>query len=589
MKTLTEKIKAANTAYAKGIPILTDSEYDTLWRQLQQRDPTHQLLYHTSQDPNLGGDYIQHLTPIFGTQKAFNMDDMKPFLQRFGTKPLQVEPKYDGVAAMLYNEPSGYRLVLHGNGQTGKDITRHLTNIVSPPIKTAKESVELIIHNEDWNPSYGKNQRNTVAGWLNRHTTDYHSVIRSVSHSNPETECTIYPPYNLDALHNKFLTLYSHWSSTFPMDGLMVKLADEKDRLIASHNGTVNLWSIAWKPPISTATTVVTDIHWKVSRLGRIIPTIEYEPVELCGTTNSMVTGNNAQWIIDKGIYSGVKIIIGKAGEIIPKIIDVLNPNKNIMEVPYQCPECKNQITVENPHIICTSPDCIAAQVRRIAYFYSDKGIEVKSIGEKRIYELLQNKTLKAQLIKKPWLLLDSKDYLTLIEAVWGVKRTVRYICELSKVNATHNPAHFIAALGYPALAYKSALKCFQQIKGMPIRGNVPHKAIDSFILALADFMNAKEDLSNFILIDLPNLPDKTYCITGTLSMDRNDMIQHLTQYDWQYSNQVSRYTDYLIQGEVAHATTKSRKATELSVPIISEHDIQTIIAKEKPDETSPD
>ncbi len=577
--TLIAQIKAANTAYAKGIPIITDSEYDALWRQLYQEDPTHPLLYHTAQDPNLGGDSIQHLIPIYGTQKAFCMDDMKPFLQRFGTKPIQVEPKYDGVAAMLYNEPSGHRLVLYGNGQVGKDITRHLSHIYWLGQESSRTSVEIIIINKKWNHAWGKNQRNTVAGWLNRHDTDYPSqVMTIVSHSAGRPSASFRPPYELDELHYNFLSLYSQWSAIYPMDGLMVKLTNEKDRLIASHNSSVNMWSIAWKPPISVATTVVTDIHWKVSRLGRIIPTIEYEPVELCGTTNSMVTGNNATWIWDKQIHIEATITIGKAGEIIPKIISVTNNTINKVDIPAYCPECNSSITEEGVHLVCTSPNCIAAQVRRIAYFYSDKGIEVKSIGEKRIYELMQNPTLKAQLVKKPWMLLDSKEYIDLIESVWGMKRTVRYIDELARANATYNHAHFIAALGYPALAYKSALKCFQQLKGLPTRGNVPRKAIDSFPLALADLMKAKEDLTNFILIDIPTTAIKTYCITGTLSMDRSDMIQYLSQFGWQFSNQVSRFTDYLILGDIPHETTKSRKAAELSVTIVKECDIQTLI-----------
>ena len=105
----------------------------------------------------------------------------------------------------------------------------------------------------------------------------------------------------------------------------MIKVADEKVRLVAGNNGQTNNWSIAWKPPIQVKETTVTNIEWNISRLGRAIPTVIYEPIELCGTTNNRVTGNNAKWLQDKNIHIGSKITVGKAGEIIPKIIDVSN------------------------------------------------------------------------------------------------------------------------------------------------------------------------------------------------------------------------------------------------------------------------
>ena len=323
---LTQKINDANTAYAAGIPFITDFEYDQLWQQLYNIDPTNNLLYHTAQqNTNLTG-LTQHKYPIYGTNKAFNMPDLKPFLTRFGDQQLVIEPKYDGCAAVITQTQSGIILTLEGDGRCGTDVTRLMPYITYDFPLRHFQAIEILLPWNNWNPDYGKNPRNVVSGWLNPRR-----------HEKPPAKMTAIP-HNFGSLSELYsysgdiedfseilLKLYSKWSKIYPIDGLMIKIVDEKVRLIASNNGQTNNWSIAWKPPIQIKETIVTDIEWNVSRLGRIIPTVVYESIELCGTTNSRATGNNAKWILDRQIRIGSKILVGKAGEIIPKIIEVKN------------------------------------------------------------------------------------------------------------------------------------------------------------------------------------------------------------------------------------------------------------------------
>lgn len=584
MDKLINDITIANIAYSKGLPILTDTEYDILWQELFNLDPSNPILYHTTYDPSAGTNYRRHLTQIYGTQKAFHIDDMKPFLQRFGSQKLIIEPKYDGVAAMFYKTRHGLDLILHGDGLSGQDISHHIGHITFSNITSVKTSVELIIPNKHWNPSFGANPRNTVAGWINRKTPTYpKDTISAIPHkSHHSSHKYITPPYDLSNLDDLFLSLYNEWRKVYPMDGLMIKVADENMQLIASHNTTFNLWSIAWKPKISVKDTTVTDITWNVSRLGKVIPIVEYTPIELCGTTNTKVTGNNAQWIIDKVIHLDATITVGKAGEIIPKIISVSNNTSTLLTIPELCPECTSPLSWENKHLICTSPHCMAQWVKKIAYFYSDKGIEIKSFGESMIYDLLQHPLLKAKLISSPWILLNPGKYITMITDIWGVKMTERYIDNSTNAKLQVNPAHFIAALGYHNLGYRNAVKCFQIFKGHKIKGHIPIKGMKNFPLAYHTYFNAiKWELKYFKFLPLPTLPDKYYCITGELSIPRNDMIQLLTSINWQFVSQVSRYTDYLILGDIIQATIKSTKAHNLNISVIKEQDIYNLI-KEK-------
>jgi len=322
---LIQEISEANAAYSAGIPFITDEDYDQLWQQLHSIDPTNPILYHTAQNLYAGGNLIIHKYPIYGTNKAFNMEDLKPFLMRFGDQELVIEPKYDGCAAVITQGQAGIMITLEGNGKSGSDITHLIPYIKYPFHLRHFQAVEIIIPLGDWNPDFGKNPRNTVAGWLARKYEKPPIKMTAVPHNFGNISITYKYDGNIEKLGELLLETYSKWSKSCPMDGLMLKVADEKLRLVAGNNGQTNNWSIAWKPPIQTKETTVTDIEWNVSRNGKIIPTVIYEPIELCSTTNSRATGNNAQWIIDKQIKIGSRILVGKAGEIIPKILRVEN------------------------------------------------------------------------------------------------------------------------------------------------------------------------------------------------------------------------------------------------------------------------
>ena len=327
MSNLEQQIKEANIAYSAGIPFMTDEEYDVLWQQLYKIDPKNPLLYHTAKSHAKVHGKSFHKRQIFGTNKAFNMEDLKPFLTRFGDQQLVIEPKYDGCAAVISLEQSGVTITLEGDGKCGSDIT-HLMPFMNIyfPLRNF-QAVELLIPMDEWNPEYGKNPRNVVAGWLARKYEKPAGNITAVPHNFGALSKDYLYDGNVDALGELLISTHAEWSKLYPIDGLMLKVKDHKARLIAGNNGTSSNWSIAWKPPIQIKETVVINIEWNVSRLGRIIPTIIYKPIELCGTTNNRVTGNNAKWVEERQIKVGSKITVGKAGEIIPKIIEVDNSN----------------------------------------------------------------------------------------------------------------------------------------------------------------------------------------------------------------------------------------------------------------------
>jgi NAD-dependent DNA ligase len=166
---LEKQISSANLAYSQNYPILTDTEYDILWQELFHLDPENPVLYHTTNNPHYS-NLSMHRYQIYGTQKAFNTEDLRPFFTRFGSDKLILEPKYDGCAAVFYKgqDKAHDKLILDGDGIKGQDVSRHLPGMKLFSDK-AIYSGEFIIPWKNWALRFGANPRNTVSGWLQRH------------------------------------------------------------------------------------------------------------------------------------------------------------------------------------------------------------------------------------------------------------------------------------------------------------------------------------------------------------------------------------------------------------------------------------
>lgn len=619
---LIQEITKANTAYAAGIPFITDEEYDQLWQQLHAIDPTNDLLYHTAQNPYVGGDLIIHKYQIYGTNKAFNMEDLKPFLTRFGDKELVIEPKYDGCAAVITQTQKGVMITLEGDGKSGSDITHLIPYIEYPFHLRHFQAVEILIPLKDWNPDFGKNPRNTVAGWLARKYEKPPIKMTAIPHNYGNLSISYHYDGNLENLGELLLKTFTKWSAIYPMDGLMLKVADEKLRLIAGNNGQTNNWSIAWKPPIQTKETTVTNIEWNVSRNGRVIPTVIYEPIELCGTTNGRVTGNNAKWILDKQIMVESKILVGKAGEIIPKILEVENRHLNITPkqaektqnkatdghdnqqsdaaegfipqktetssradfniLPKQCPKCGEPLTWEGVHLICNGPKCITQLIHSLTYFYSHKGIFIDGLGPSVIEKLLLNDKIYKVISKKPWAILDINTYNISAEvlSVIGESLFINIMTQLTKITNTHNMAHFIAALGLPGVAYKTALRLCQYVKYGKLVVPVSKQAMKSFFEGTLIFETVKNEFKNFQFTSIPDIAKATYCITGTLTQPRDEMIKFFSDHGYDFSSNVTRITNYLIVGENP-GKLKIKFAEKYNIPQITEEQFIKLLIKE--------
>lgn len=582
---LISKLQLANGAFAISKPFMTDTEYDQLWNTVYNIDPTCPALYHTANDPRLASTHRPHKFPIMGTQKAFCALDLKPFITRFSQSKFLIQPKYDGCAAVLYRQERGkLLLILEGNGTSGRDVSYLLPKITINFKLREVNSVELVIPKALWQPSMGANPRNTVAGWIASHQ-EVPNVIEAVSHEyGPLWDYLPLQELSADLQAEHLLSLYEKWSQLYPLDGIMIKIADEKERILSGHNGSHHWWSIAWKPPMQVAVTTVLDIEWNVSRTGRVVPTIIYEPLILCDTTNTRVTGNNAKWIADRNICIGSKIMIGKAGEIIPKIVKVFPSDAAVSSLPEQCPACGATLLPLGVDLICPSADCISMLSTSLAYFYSDKGMDLRSFAENMLFELLQDKDLYLVLKDHPYALLDPHYFNVDVrmEEVWGTARYMLYYENLLAINGKRTMADFIAGLGLSGLGRKSTLNCYYMMKGQENAAKVRKLVVENFLIGLETFDRFTKYNTHFKFLPLPGKIEAFYSITGELSLSRPEMINYLSGYNWQYVQIVTKKTNYLIKGHINHMTEKEGAAIKQNIPIISEDDLVTLLSKKK-------
>ncbi|MCP4607702.1 MAG: hypothetical protein GY845_03155 [Planctomycetes bacterium] len=250
------------------------------------------------------------------------------------------------------------------------------------------------------------------------------------------------------------------------------------------------------------------------------------------------------------------------------------------------CPICQSQTKWSGVHLICDSPDCIGQLIKRLDYFYSKTGFDLHSIAEAMLAKLVLDPITFKIMAKNPWALLDPDSFnlTNYLYDIWKPKRTAIYLDNLAKINGKKNVAHFIAAMGYPGLAYRTVLKIIYFIKEGTVTGSITKKAQANFIEAYLEFQRVELLIPGFKFSPIPESPNVIYCITGTLATPRVDLIDYLSTIRWQWSNQVSRYIDYLVIGDDP-GKVKITKAIELRTPTLTEDEFMEMIKLNKKEE----
>lgn len=636
----------SNKYYNEDTPEISDFEYDNLMKELMKIETEHpELKREDSPSTRVGGkpldkfNQVTHKIPMLSLSNAYSAQDLKDFDKRVResvNKDVEyvVEFKIDGLSVGLTYVDGVFKTgATRGNGVIGEDITQNLKTVKTIPLKIddkeeiivrgevyiSKENFEKINEQQEENGlQLFANPRNLAAGTLRQldskltakrpldifiFNLEYMQNEKFKTHSQSLEYLSnlgfkVSPNFKICKTIEDVIKHIEYWTInrsdlSFEIDGMVIKVNDLEEREQMGYTAKSPRWAIAYKFPAEQKKTKLKDIIVEVGRTGTITPTAILEPVRLAGTVVARATLHNEDYINEKDIRIGDTVLVQKAGDIIPQVVEVIKEDRTGDEIkfnmPEKCPVCHEPtVRLEGEAAVkCINMSC-PAQIRRgIIHFASRDAMNIDGLGESIISLLLDNKIIKdvADLyyIKKEDIVnlerLGEKSATNLINAI-----------EKSKNNDLYR---LINGLGIKYIGVKGAKVLAKSFKSLDdiINSSIEELTnLEEFGEVMADSVVEffKED-KNIVVINklkevgvntlssnsedngLANIFDKMKIVlTGTLpTLKRNDAKELIEARGGKATSSVSKSTTFVLAGE--EAGSKLTKANELGVTVIDE------------------
>ncbi|MGO2366690.1 MAG: NAD-dependent DNA ligase LigA [Pseudoalteromonas sp.] len=647
--------------YVLDTPSIPDAEYDRLLRQLselEQANPEFQSPDSPTQ--KVGGaaldkfEQVSHRVPMLSLDNAFSEEEFAAFNRRIKERLMDndeltfcCEPKLDGLAvSILYRNGVLVQAATRGDGHIGENITQNVKTIRNVPLKLRGEDFpsEIEIRGEVFMDSRGfdklnaeaekhgekvfVNPRNAAAGSLRqldskitakRPLMFYAYSIGVVTDGElpsehyqqlakltdwglplcPETKLVEGQQAALD-YYQDILTRRSELK--YDIDGVVIKINNKKHQERLGFVARAPRWAIAYKFPAQEEITQLLDVEFQVGRTGAITPVARLEPIFVGGVTVSNATLHNGDEIARLGVKIGDTVIIRRAGDVIPQIIQVVHERrpddaKNIV-FPINCPICDSHIEkVEGEAVArCTGGlVCQAQRKQAIKHFASRKALDIDGLGDKIVDQLVDR-----ELIKTPAdLFILKQGHFESLERM-GPKSAKNLVAALNDAKQT-TLAKFLYSLGIREVGEATAQNLAQHFLTLDKVTTASSEALievsdvgDIVATHVCGFFNEAHnmDVVNALIeqgihwpaLSVPSeesqpLAGLTYVLTGTLSeLNRNDAKARLQVLGAKVSGSVSAKTDGLIAGE--KAGSKLTKAQGLGIEILTEADLIALLAK---------
>lgn len=642
---LTQLLTQANYRYyVLDDPEMPDFEYDHLLRELEDLEKAYpELAQADSPTKRVGGEALSqfekvvHPVPLMSLQDVFSMEELDSFLNRVleseGSAQFSVEPKIDGLSVALeYVEGTFVRGATRGDGTVGEDVTENLKTIHSIPMRIDNAPPRLIVRGEVFMPkksfeklnvrqeAEGKplfaNPRNAAAGSLRqldpkiaakRGLDIYIFNIQMAegvdfgSHSETlaflkDLKFKVIPHKILSSpeeIHQEILSINEHREKLIcDIDGAVIKVDDLKQRERLGTTAKFPRWAAAYKYPPEIKPTVIEDIVVQVGRTGVLTPKAVVRPVRLAGTTVTNATLHNQDFITQRDIRIGDTVLIRKAGEIIPEILEVdlsKRPDGTAAyHLPERCPACGAPVKqdADGAFLRCTGAECPAQLSRNIAHFVSRDAMDIDGLGSAIVDGLIGR-----GLIHSP----ADIYYLTLedIKSLWVSGSTVAAKL-LASIEASkqQDVSRLIYALGIRQVGAKTGKvlatqfgsldalmeATVEELMQVPDIGDVTAQSIyDWFRQSQSVHMvqRLREAGVNFAStrrVTDARFAGKTFVLTGALSkFTREEATERIEAFGGKAAGSVSKKTSFVVVGE--NAGSKERKARELGIPILTEDD----------------
>lgn len=650
IKQLTAALEQANYRYyVLDAPTLTDYDYDMMLRRLEELEAENpSLAQPNSPTKRVGGkplnrfEKVEHEVPLESLQDVFSMEELSQFLQRvkedIHAPEFTVEPKVDGLSVALeYVDGVFVRGATRGDGRTGEDVTENLKTIRSIPMQLENAPHRLIVRGEVFMPRTSfeqlnerreangeplfANPRNAAAGSLRQLDPKVAAerqldiLIFNLQLSEGRTFAT--HSQTLDYLRElKFKVIpytlcvdmqtagelveridATRYELAYDIDGAVLKLNDLAGRTQMGSTSKFPKWAVAYKYPPEVKQTVITEIVVQVGRTGVLTPKAVVAPVRLAGTTVTNATLHNQDFITEKDIRIGDTVLIRKAGEIIPEILQVVVEKRPHSTQPYllprNCPVCGAAVVrdEDGAAIRCTGAECPAQLSRNIAHFVSRDAMDIDGLGVSIVEQLIQRGSIKSA-ADLYYLQLDE------IASLWknGDKAPQKLLNAIEK-SKQNDLSKLIYALGIRQVGAKAAKVLAQEFGTLDalmeanaqrltqIRdiGAVTAKFLVSWFADAQSkhlIQRLREAGVNFecaLRVEDHRFDGMTFVLTGSLELfTRDEATEKIEAYGGKVSGSVSKKTSYVVAGE--NAGSKLKKANELGISVLSEQDFLNML-----------
>ena len=643
--------------YIENQPEISDAEFDVLMKQLEAREAASDApIPPDSPTQRVGGGAvlgarIPHRNPMLSLNNCYDEQELREFGERINRlleeAPVEyvTELKIDGLGvSLIYENGIFTRGLTRGDGEYGEDITDNLRTIRSvplrlvetetpfPPVLEARGEVFILQHRlNDINvqrEAEGElpfaNPRNAAAGSLRLqdasitasrpldifiYTLNYAEGVEFATHTaslemmkrwglkcNPYADCH----KSIEAVQN----YYTAWVEKrhdlpYETDGIVVKVNQLSHQNELGATSKYPRWAIAYKFNAQQAITTIERIDVQVGRTGVLTPVAILEPVTLAGATITNATLHNEQEIQAKDIRIGDRVVLERAGDVIPKIVEVLTAdrtgNEKTFEFPDQCPVCDTPVqrTEGEVAVRCVNVSCIAQLKRRIAHYASRNALQIEGLGPATIDQLVDEELVRDiadlyDLEIKPLSKLErmgvpsARNLVHQIEqsktapvekvlfglGIFHVGETVAELLieNFSSLDAlSHAKSEEIESVdGIGPQIAESVVSFFSQ--NQPLLDKLREAGLDCFTIA------ADTPRTEVCAVTDSFFSGKTFVVTGSLEgMTRTGASKEIKARGGKVTSSVTSKTDYLIAGE--GAGSKYAKAVELDIPILTEAD----------------
>lgn len=655
VKELREKLEYyANKYYDEDAPEISDYEYDMMMNRLKALEKQFpELITPDSLTQKVGGHVkegfkqVTHEVPLQSLQDVFSFEELEEFDTRVRKQAEEeneelnyvVETKIDGLSVALeYIDGVFVRGATRGNGLVGEDITDNLRTIKSIP-KVLNEKINITVRGEvfigtkefekmnEEQEILGKqlfaNARNAAAGslrQLNAKITEQRPLdiyIFNVQklENNPfnshyeQLDYLVKLGFNVNPVRiycknfdeaKKAITKIGEdrENLTFGIDGAVIKVDSLSFREKLGTTYKTPRWAIAYKYPPEAKETLLKDVVWQVGRTGVITPMAILEPVKVAGSTISKTTLHNEDFIKEKGLKIGDRVIIQKQGDVIPEVISVVKEKRTGKEqeviVPTTCPVCGAKATREEGEsaIYCNGIECPAQLLRGIEHFVSKECMDIDGLGIKIVEQLIEKGLIKN----------IADIYNLTLEEIASLKKNGKKFAqnlinsiEESKKQDLYN---VINSLGIRQVGIKAAKVLAKRYKTMD---NLMNASLESLCMVddvgeitasnIYDFFRQEQtiDMINKLKSAGVNMElqqeegqdnrfeGKVFVLTGSLEKySRAEASDLIEKFGGKTSSSVSKKTSYVLAGE--EAGSKLTKAQELGVTIITEAEFENMV-----------